>query len=56
MFLGELKENINNQFSSIESKLELIISQIACLKESEILCYSISDIDIKLEKSQNMMG
>ena len=56
MFLGELKENINNQFSSIESKLELIISQIACLKESEILCYSISDIDIEIRKESKYDG
>ena len=50
MFLGELRENINSQFGSIESKLELIMKQIASLKEEEILCYSISDIDIEIRK------
>ena len=56
MFLGELRENINSQFGSIVSKLELIINQIASLKEEEILCYSISDIDIEIRKESKYKG
>ena len=56
MFLGELRENINSQFGSIESKLELIMKQIASLKEEEILCYSISDIDIEIRKESKYKG
>lgn len=56
MFLGELRENINSQFGLIESKLELIMKQIASLKEEEILCYSISDIDIEIRKESKYKG
>ena len=56
IFLGDLKKEIEKYFFALESKLELVLNQIADLKEEKVLSYSITDIDIQIRRESKYKG
>ena len=56
MFLGTLKEESEKHFYLLESKLELVIKQIAELQKDEVLSYSIADIDSQIRRESKYKG
>lgn len=56
MFLGNLEREIEDQFLAVESKLDLVLNQIATLKQKEVSTYSIADIDIEIRKESKYQG
>lgn len=56
IFLGDLKTESEKHFFTIESKLELVLSQIADLKKEKVFSYSITDIDIQIRRESKYKG
>ena len=56
IFWGDLKKEIDKYFFALESKLELVLNQIADLKEEKVLSYSITDIDIQIRRESKYKG
>lgn len=56
IFLGTLKEESRKYFLMLESKLELVIKQIAELQKEKILTYSIADIDVQIRRESKYKG
>lgn len=56
IFLGTLKEESEKHFYSLESKLELVINQIAELQKDKVVSYSIADIDIQIRRESKYKG
>lgn len=58
MFLGDMKKEIESYFTTLESKLVLVLSKISELNKEKINTYSIADIDaqIRRETKYKRMG
>ena len=58
MFLGDMKKEIGAYFTTLESKLELILNKTTELNREKIITYSIADIDaqIRRETKYKKMG
>lgn len=58
MFLGDMKKEVESYFTTLESKLELVLNKVTELNKEEIITYSIADIDaqIRRETKYKRMG
>lgn len=56
LYLGDLKKEIDQNFSTIEEKLELVLSKIAELNEAKVVLCSISDIDVQIRRMSKYKG
>ena len=56
LYLGDLKKEIDQNFSTIEEKLELVLSKIAELNEAKVVLYSVSDIDVQIRRMSKYKG
>lgn len=55
-FFGRFEKGDRKIFFALESKLELVLNQIADLKEEKVLSYSITDIDIQIRRESKYKG
>lgn len=56
LYLGHLKKEIDQNFSTIEEKFELVLSKIAELNEAKVVLYSVSDIDVQIRRMSKYKG
>ena len=58
MFLGNMREEVENHFTTLESKMDLVLNKILELNKEKITTYSITDIDeqIRREAKYKRMG
>lgn len=56
LYLGDLKKEIDQNFSAIEEKFELVLSKIAELNEAKVVLYSVSDIDVQIRRMSKYKG
>lgn len=50
MFLSDLRKEMEANFETLESKLELILNQKLELEKEKIITYSIADIDVQIRR------